>query len=279
MKDFKKFLQSLDLKDSTIRRHVWNLKNLRRNVPSFEEKDLLTFFEKLKKDHAPSYLTSLASTIRRWGQHKNIDSFKDFPMFGKRTKFVKTTMSNEEIESFLNLPRVRNEAIKTYQLWTMFFSVLAYTGMRPGEVAKLKREDLDLERRLFIIRDTKTNDSRLVPIPDFLTQDLKNHLAGLNDGLLFPKKNGKSVNTSDWFYHFQKRIRRLGIKRKNLTCYSLRHSLITRLIEKDINLFKIQKLVGHRRIATTAAYCHLTVEPLREVVNHQLTVKRNEKPS
>lgn len=82
----------------------------------------------------------------------------------------------------------------------------------------------------------------------------------------------------NWHYNFHTRLKRLGIKRKNLTPYSLRHSLITRLLEEDVNLFKVQKLVGHHQIETTAHYTHLTTKDLQETIKKHPLIRKSTSP-
>jgi len=157
--------------------------------------------------------------------------------------------------------------------------------MIPGEVAKLTVNDVDWGRNIFIIRETKTGFPRFVPIPPNIKKLLKKYLASLETEYLFPSQKGgyyngeeKVVNHVDWGYNFHVRIKRLGIKRKNLTPYSLRHSLITRLLEEDVNLFKVQKLVGHKQISTTANYTHLTIKDLQETIKKHPLVRRLTSP-
>jgi integrase/recombinase XerD len=83
---------------------------------------------------------------------------------------------------------------------------------------------------------------------------------------LFPKKD-------DRFQHFSKRqtqsfIHNAGLKAgisKNVSPHILRHSFATHLLEAGVNLRKIQVILGHRSLQTTAVYTHLTKDFLSEV--------------
>lgn len=151
--------------------------------------------------------------------------------------------------------------------------------MRPGEVAKLTINDIDFGRGVFILRKTKTNNSRLVPIPENIEDDLQKWLQQLKGALLFPKTTKyEPIEAVSWNRAFQERISRLGIKRTNLTPYSLRHSFITRLLEEDVNLFKVQKLVGHRQIKTTAHYTHLTIKDIQRAIRKHPAIMKATSP-
>jgi len=83
---------------------------------------------------------------------------------------------------------------------------------------------------------------------------------------LFPKKD-------DNFSPFSKRqtqsfIHNAGLKAgisKSVTPHILRHSFATHLLESGVNLRKIQVILGHRSLQTTAVYTHLAKDFLSEV--------------
>jgi integrase len=255
-------------KASTIRLHTTNLKKIAGSCTVFTELEIeraLLLF--ISNGNSARYVNIIIGSINLYARWANIVmKIKDF----KEKEYIRATLSDIEIEAFLSLPPEtkmikharsgkmfpRQVWVKQYNLNTLYFTILAYTGMRTGECANLTVNDIDFGRSVFIITDTKTNEPRFVPIPAFLVPKLQARIADC-PGRLFP-----GMDDVDWNYNFHKRINRLGIKRTNLTPYSLRHSFITRMLEEDINLFKVQKIVGHHRIETTAHYTHLTTKDM-----------------
>lgn len=296
LEDFKSYLLKEDRKLRTVQRHLVNLRRLQAYCPNFNYEEIEKYFLDLKEQGCKNtYLNSLISTIRLYAKCKSLGSELQSFKFRKKELFSKATLSDEEIESFLNLPpeqlkrrHWRTNQIfycpsnpKLYQRWTVFFSIMAFTGMRPGEVANLKVDDVDFGRQVFVIRDSKTNTPRIAPIAANIIKLVHEYLDNLKGELLFASSQ-KSANTVfdnvDWHYNFHKRLKRLNIKRTNLTPYSLRHSYATRLLEEDVSLFHVKKLLGHSDLKSTLVYEHLTTKDLIKAQNKLPLVRRDTNP-
>lgn len=198
----------------------------------------------------------------------------------KEIQPTKSTLSDDEIEAILSLPAPSYTTYrhgkafnfhypsKTYDTMTIFYKILAYTGMRPSEVAGLKIEDVDFGRNVFILRETKT-EGRVVPISKALLPILQSYLPQCTE-YLFPATKStvsKVIGGTVWTQNFNERVKRLGIKRPNLTVYSLRHSFATRMLsESGVNIFHVQKILGHKRVETTAIYTHLTTKDIQRAI-------------
>lgn len=158
------------------------------------------------------------------------------------------------------------------------------TGMRPGEYLALPRENLSkdevkvdraLERSGHKISVTKTSSGwRWIDIsPE--TADMVAYYAdriappNKND-LVFPTKTGRWQSITNWRKQgfaaacfeagLVEAIERDGktIERPKFSPYDLRHFYASALIEKRVNLKRIQQLMGHRNITTTLNhYGHL----------------------
>jgi site-specific recombinase XerD len=60
--------------------------------------------------------------------------------------------------------------------YRMIFALLYGLGLRVGEVSRLRRQDVDLDRQLLVIRDTKFSKSRLVPFGPRMAEALQEYL-------------------------------------------------------------------------------------------------------
>jgi integrase/recombinase XerD len=287
-------------KKSTARCHKNSLKFFlsRGGDPSSVESVNNYILSLKERNYSSSHVNNFVGAIRvftRYLEESNIKfdaSLKDTKFFKDKYR-MKATMSDDEIEAFLALEapvsisktvngKMRewsNVKPENYNKWTLFFKIMAFTGMRPGEVAKLTVNNIDFGRKIFIVEDSKTNEPRYVPIAPNLETDLKEHLSSLKQDKLFPSKREDGVvSSTEWHYNFHTRIKRLGIVRPNLTPYSLRHSLITRLLEEDVNIFKVQKIVGHKDLRTTAHYTHLTTKDIMAAISKHPIVMRSTDP-
>lgn len=282
---FKLYLVQSGRKPNTIVAYLSCFDRLLREAPDLTPDEVANFLLQLKESgRKATYVNDFIDTMRIYGRSIGSEMYNNLTYF-KEENYVKATMSDEEIKAFLELPpptrEVRNwrtegssvrVCSKGYDTWTLFFSILAYSGMRCGEVAHLSVDRVDLSRGIFVLEDTKTNTPRYVPIAPVLIPVLEEYIKKLDGDKLFPSKRGGQhrqngvVDDVDWGYNFHQRLKRLGIKRKNLTPYSLRHSFITRMLEEDVNLFKVQKIVGHRQLATTQHYTHLTTTDIVKTI-------------
>ncbi len=177
--------------------------------------------------------------------------------------------------------------------WRGFFATGAYTGLREGELLGLLVDRVDMERRLIAIDashggTTKSNKSRMVPIPDELIPYLKVELGRVRSKYLFPALDGgrqsrhcnlprtlrnalKAGGFREGFDHVCRRCGHLerqadGAARQCPKCdmmlwpkevpldfsfKDLRSSCATHSYEATGDIRYVQKLLGHGNVKTT----------------------------
>src|SRR5260370_33271892 len=84
---------------------------------------------------------------------------------------------------------------------------------------------------------------------------------------LFPsrKSAGRSITTRHLNRLFHEAADAAGIK-KGVTVHTLRHSFATHLLDHDTNIRKIQGLLGHEKMETTARNLHVRTRPVPAVM-------------
>jgi site-specific recombinase XerD len=148
------------------------------------------------------------------------------------------------------------------------FSLGYGCGLRAGEVVRLKIKHIDSAQKIIRIEQSKGRKDRNVMLSDEMLGLLRQwwkarpsrYDAGipLQERWLFPsrKSAGRPITTRHLNRLFHEAADAAGIK-KGVTVHTLRHSFATHLLEHGTNLRKIQLLLGHEKLETTARYLHV----------------------
>jgi integrase len=126
------------------------------------------------------------------------------------------------------------------------------TGMRCGEIVKLSRKELTVDKRIIRIPDTKNGDDRVVPLSSKALSILINQ--PIDDDQFF---NMRVDSVSQAFRRVSKRA---GLK--NLRLHDMRHEATSRLFEMDLQLMEVSAITGHKDLAMLKKYTHLRAEDL-----------------
>jgi integrase len=157
--------------------------------------------------------------------------------------------------------------------------VLAYTGLRFGEMAALRAENVDLKQRRLKIEASVTDVNghlawtlpkghkrRSVPMPEFVADLLAIRIAGLAaDDLVFTTASGSPLRNNnfrrDWF---DQAVIAAGVG--PLTPHELRHTTASLAISAGASVLSIQRMLGHKKPSTTLdVYADLFEGDLDEV--------------
>ena len=139
--------------------------------------------------------------------------------------------------------------------------VLLRTGMRIGEVLRLKVRDLDIrERKIHIYEGEKNCLGRVVYLSDDALMALKLWLRKRKPQTeyLFPGLQHKHLGYTQARNIFVKYICAAGLQDKGYMIHSLRHTFASELLNAGMRLECLQLLLGHRDIEITRRYARLT---------------------
>ncbi len=169
----------------------------------------------------------------------------------------------------------------TYRL---IFILLYGLGLRVGEVARLRRSDLDLDRKLLEIRLTKFSKNRLVPFGPRIAAQLQEYLQTCEqyrgrlapDAPVFSFLAGRGLNPGTISQTFHGLVPRLGLHIPPGTSpprvHDLRHSFavgtLLRWYRAGLNpgtrLLQLSTFLGHVDPTSTATYLTITHTLLQE---------------
>jgi integrase len=138
-----------------------------------------------------------------------------------------------------------------WYLWPVINLALE-TAMRRGEILGLRWDQVDLDRRIAVLKETKNGDDREVPLS----------LAAVSWIERLPKGKPRLVPVSaDALRQSWRRlVDRAGID--DLRFHDLRHEAITRLIEAGLSVPEVALISGHRDIRQLHRYTHLRADNL-----------------
>ena len=232
-----------------------------KNTETLSKQDILYYLEFLvKKGYSKSsqnqYINSIKFYYEKFLEREKQYYFIDRPIKDKKLPIV---LSKEEVQSLFN---------QVYNLKHKTILVLIYScGLRISELINLKINDIDTQRMLIQIRNSKGNKDRQVQLAEQIHQLIKRYNNEYNPKqFLFNGLNSFKYSTAS----IQKIIKRAAIKadiRKNVTPHTLRHSFATHLLEDGIDIRYIQTILGHSNIQTTQIYTHVSSRHLKNIKN------------
>jgi integrase len=135
---------------------------------------------------------------------------------------------------------------------------LMWTGRRRGEVLAMEWTDVDMDRGFVTFRHTKNGKVQTVPV-NSKAMDVLRSCPRISD-LVFPCSTGRHL----YLWRQWDRIRaRAGLT--GLRCHDLRHAFASTLASSGrVDIYTLQRLLGHSQITMTQRYAHLMPGALRD---------------
>jgi len=132
--------------------------------------------------------------------------------------------------------------------------LLQATAMRIGELSKLKQDDIDFNKSLAVLRDTKNGESRTIPLNSIAIESLRE--------LIKETRTDKVLKFTPSYIskRFTKACRKAGIE--GMVLHSLRHEAVSRLFEKGLNMMEVSSISGHKDLSMLKRYTHINPETL-----------------
>jgi site-specific recombinase XerD len=147
------------------------------------------------------------------------------------------------------------------------------TGIRAGELAKLKTIDVDTEDKVLRVLLGKGAKDRNVPLTRAAAEAIEAYL-------LYGRPKIRGAVKSPWLFLalrggrmypdllngvVQAAGKKTGLE-KHPTCHTLRHSVATHLLKGGADIRHIQKLLGHSSLQSTERYTHVEISDLSKVL-------------
>jgi len=195
-----------------------------------------------------------------------------------KSHFLPYVFSREEVRSLVHAVGQHAHRNLTGATLRTLLLILYCTGLRLGEAVRLTLQDLDLERNLFIVRESK-GKTRLVPFRADLAQVLEDYLVGRvaiapidGAGPLLVRKSGDGLPVKVASEAIRRLLRKQGLKplhgRVGPRPYDFRHAFaVHRLtdwyrqgVDIHARLPWLSAYMGHDDVLGTEVYLTATAE-------------------
>jgi len=288
-KVFNEYIQSLNLRESTLNNRLSiynrNIKpafgNMKMNYIDFDFiQNFLNAQGKIYSKNTCKIMKSIINLVMCYAYNMSYITRMPYSKL-KVTGIEKEKQKTITIEQFnclinaLSHPKAFQKI--RYDSYIVLLYIGLYTGIRIGEALALNRDDIDLRNKTMTINKqfhknienyTKTKTSTaIIPMPEELAKILKNHFKK------YPNTNLVCFNQDYNYIRYKSAIDKFSdIGKENgfhFHYHMLRHTFVTQLYRKNINVKTAQTLARHSSIKTTLdIYTNLENEDLSGITNN-----------
>ncbi len=221
----------------------------------------------LDKDITNSSVNSYLRTIRRFLYYAMEMGYieKEFKVsLIKAEKKIKETYTNAELERLLEKPDLNEAGFAEYRNWVIVNWFLA-TGNRARTVRNLLIKDLNLEEGYVLLREVKNKNEQLIPLPKSLVEILLEYL-NFRDGdpgdYLFCTIYGGKLAEDSLGSAIARYNKRRGVDKTSIHLF--RHTFAKLWIKNGGDIFRLQKMLGHKSIDMVKEYVNMFGRDLKD---------------
>jgi site-specific recombinase XerD len=225
--------------------------------------DLRQFLIELttKEKWAPSSINQIICALRFLYVDLYRRSFQigDLPRPKRERKLPEVLSEDEVLRIFRATDNLKHKTV---------LMVTYSSGLRVGEVVRLKVSDIDEQRMLIHLHKAKGNKDRYTVLSAAWLETLAEYLQQYRPReFLFEGQDGRRHYSERSVQAvFDRGVEHAGII-KPVTVHSLRHSFATHLLEAGTDLRYIQELLGHSSSKTTEIYTHVSRKVLGKITS------------
>jgi len=269
----------------TLRKILVQLNSYKSDDPELTEQ-MVWDIQKKHPEESGSTQSIRITLLRQLALYMNRQGYKAYVFPSGFYKFQKTIFkasiySQQEIESLIRVcdcycRESQYLALSAKAVYPFLVRTLYACGLRISEALRLKSEDVDLTGEFLLIRESKKNKSRYIPISNSLTENLRiyermKENAGIlsRDGSYFPAPDGYRYSKSAASRQIKIFIAQAGIRKTSKGNYprihDIRHTAAVRILENldarnlDLNLYLplLSVFLGHDTFWETEQYLQL----------------------
>ncbi len=250
---------------NTITNYVGSIRDLLKKikVENLDTETLSNYFLELKKSQTASSVNVSKSAVRSFLKFLNKDVI--VPQIEKVAERLPEFITEDYFKD--NVIPVIETCCKNPLKMKAILYFMFYTGLRLGEIPLLKRENIDLDKRVIKFYIPKVKKERLGLIASKKAKQF------IQDYFSIEPEDTNAFNISysalrQWFKNYK-----CYFKDINFHPHILRHSFGTYCRKIGIPLEDIKELMGHSNIQTTMIYAHVNIDDIKkrcdEAIKHK----------
>lgn len=279
--EYRKRLDSKTLKAYKI--DLNQFENYCTDLSDCFTKDVLdNFITSLHKKYKPKTVKRKIASLKAFFHHMeyrellNENPFAKLDIRFREAKLLPKTIPFHSIQTFLTTLYTQKEMAESeYQIRCCIrdiavIELLFATGMRISELCSLKPSDIDLESNNILIYG-KGAKERMIQLGN---QEVINAL------ILYQETFKKEIAVCGYFFvnRLQHKLSDQSVRfminhyaelagiSQHITPHMFRHSFATLLLEQDVDIRYIQRMLGHSSISTTEIYTHVSSSKQKDIL-------------
>lgn len=202
--------------------------------------------------------------------------FDKLDVYFREAKLLPKTISFHSIQKFLSvLYAQKMQTVSAYQFKCCLrdiavIELLFATGMRISELCSLKPSDIDLENNTVLIygkgskeRILQFGNCEVISALATYQSTFKADISAC--GYFFVNKRKQKLSDQSVRFMINRYAALAGIE-QHITPHMFRHSFATLLLEQDVDIRYIQKMLGHSSISTTEIYTHVSNAKQKDIL-------------
>lgn len=248
----------------------------------FSKKAVDSYITELFKHYKPKSVKRKIASLKAFFHYLEYteflaqNPFDKLDVYFREAKLLPKTISFHSIQKFLSvLYAQKMQTVSAYQFKCCLrdiavIELLFATGMRISELCSLKPSDIDLENNTVLIygkgskeRILQFGNCEVISALATYQSTFKADISAC--GYFFVNKRKQKLSDQSVRFMINRYAALAGIE-QHITPHMFRHSFATLLLEQDVDIRYIQKMLGHSSISTTEIYTHVSSAKQKDIL-------------